>query len=82
MMFRLMYCTFFLLILKLFYLRNSYYDMHYNKLSEDPDEQKLYYYREDILYHMFHDLFHTIVRREWSRQWEQFWYGHQQMMRR
>ena len=73
-----------ILCLKLSYLRKSYEDMHEKKLSEDPEEQKMYYYREDIMYHMFHSLLHSAIKNteSRSRNKEQFWYAHQQMMRR
>ena len=73
-----------ILCLKLSYLRKSYIDMHNKKQSKDPEEQKMYYYREDIMYHMFHSLLHSLTtdRERASRNYEQFWYAHQQMMRR
>jgi len=62
----------------------GYEDFHEDKLSEDPAEQKLYYWREDIMLHVFHELFHKIWGwgRKHERPFEQFWYTHQQMMRR
>jgi len=56
--------------------------------SRDPDESKLDYYREDSMYQVFHELLHKLNGPCWGdncdnrRHAEQFWYAHQQMMRR
>merc|ERR1712142_1433831 len=52
-----------------------------NPLSNDPEERKLHYYREDSLYHAFHKTLHTLQRPH-PRRYEHFWYAHQQMIRR
>jgi len=50
--------------------------------SKDPDEAKLDYYREDSMFHVFHQLLHKTPTGGNPRHAEQFWYAHQQMMRR
>merc|ERR1712142_427 len=58
------------------------------QLSNDPEESKLDYHREDSLYHTFHALFHQIHGYHLSdhirypRAYELFFYAHQQMLRR
>jgi len=61
----------------------GFYDLSSNvePLSNDREERKLYYYREDPMYHAFHHLLHSLQQTQ-PREWEQFWYAHQQMMRR
>jgi len=58
-------------------------DIH---LSNDPEETKLDYHREDSLFHAFHALFHrvfeSLVKRKYSRSFELFFYTHQQILRR
>merc|ERR1712142_325718 len=65
------------------YIPRSVHDLstNYNPLSNDPDERKLHYYREDSLFHAFHSLLHTLQQNH-PRQYELFWYAHQQMLRR
>merc|ERR1712142_698647 len=67
---------------------------NYNPRSNDPEERKLYYYREDSVYHVFHYILHLVQiaksctkncgwpNVQWPRVNEMFWYAHQQMMRR
>ena len=65
--------------------RRGSHDLSRNdeQLSHDPEERKLYYYREDSMYHVFHYLLHMLQdTRENPREYELFWYAHQQMMRR
>ena len=64
-------------------LRTGSHDLSRNdeKLSHDQEERKLYYYREDSMYHVFHRLLHMLQRTH-RRRYELFWYAHQQMMRR
>ena len=63
--------------------RTGSHDLSINdeKLSHDPEERKLYYYREDSMYHVFHRLLH-MLQQDHPRRHELFWYAHQQMMRR
>ena len=59
-------------------------------LTEDPEEAKLDYWREDSLFHAFHSLLHTVwghlaeekQPNNFPRTYELFFYAHQQMTRR
>ena len=62
----------------------------HESLTDDPEEAKLDYWREDSLFHAFHALFHTIWNKlagekppnNFPRTFELFFYAHQQMNRR
>ena len=73
--------------------RKKNYDLvetDHEPLSEDPDEAKLDYWREDSLFHAFHALLHRIWDRlendtssdHFERPYELFFYAHSQMVRR
>ena len=55
-------------------------------LTNDAEEARLDYWREDTLLHVFHDLFHklhdTDITNRLGRNGELFWYTHQQLVRR
>merc|ERR1712142_1248941 len=64
-----------------------------DSLSDDPEEAKLDYWREDSLFHAFHVLLHKIFDKQkkdtldnrddrFKRTFELFFYAHQQMTRR
>ena len=62
----------------------------HESLTDDPEEAKLDYWREDSLFHAFHVLLHKIWNklaedrsfRRFNRTFELFFYAHQQMVRR
>ena len=65
------------------------HDLHnidHESLSEDQEEAKLDYFREDSLLHAFHALLHRTWERleleKYERRYELFFYAHQQMIRR
>ena len=59
-------------------------------LSDDPEEAKLDYWREDSLFHAFHALLHQTWDRlamdnspdRFNRTFELFFYAHREMVRR
>ena len=62
----------------------------HESLTDDPEEAKLDYWREDSLFHAFHVNFHKIwdvykldeSSTRFKRTFELFFYAHQQMVRR
>ena len=62
----------------------------HESLTDDPEEAKLDYWREDSLFHSFHVNFHKIwdvyafdeSSNRFERTFELFFYTHQQMVRR
>ena len=75
------------------FLRNIDHDLisaGQTSLTDDPEEAKLDYWREDSLFHAFHVTFHKIWDRyaldessnRFERTFELFFYAHQQMQRR
>merc|ERR1711963_520051 len=67
-------------------IHSGFYEVPtFSELSHDPQEAKLTYYREDLLLHTFHYLFHKLYvarKSDYSRSAELFYTSHGEFLRR